>query len=627
MSFVRIHIVLVFLAVAMNTSFTTAFAAPSYDEAGCLDNNVAFVSGLGCWVYHDNGQNFDKPVRVHYYYPPNYSSGSKKVIFAMHSSSRDTSEVIERWRSHADIYGALIIAPEFNKDHYPMERHYGRGNVRDNNGDIRDRNDWTYMTIEEIFDLVRQEIPNTPNNYSIEGHSAGGQFVHRLVLMLPDARIETAVPVNPGWYLHPDEYDDYPCGISDIETLDIDLSKSYAKNLVLMLGTDDNDPNFPGLNHGACAEAQGSNRYDRGHYFYTYIEDDAVSRDHIFNWTVVDVPGVGHNADQMLESGVQAIFAETPPPSGYVLSPTQDAIVKASYPNSNYGARNELQVDGRSVKTTYMQFDLQAIQDLNRAVLRLRITDPSDGVQYVNEVVNNNWNENTLTYNNRPSTTTNITSFNGGELGSWVSIDITDHVIAMKGQTMSIAIESPDSDGLYFNSKEASEYPPELIIFDAIAPPIPPPSVQVQSPTQDATVKASYPNSNYGARDKLQVDGNSVKTTYMQFDLQALQSLSSAILRLKITDQSKGIQYVKEVASSNWNENTLTYSNRPIATTTITSFNGGGLGDWVSIDITDYVLAMKGQVMSIAIESPDSDGLYFNSKESSVNPPELVIYD
>lgn len=624
MSFIRIYFFLGILPVAMMISFTTAFAASTFDEQGCFNNSVEFVSGLGCWVYHDNGQNHDKPVRVHYYYPPNYSSGSKKVIFAMHGSERNATEVIERWKSHADIYGALVIAPEFNTDHYPLERHYGRGNVRDENGDIRDRNDWTYMTIEEIFDLVRQEIPDTPNTYSIQGHSAGAQFVHRLVLMLPDARIETAVPAGSGWYLLPDEYDDYPCGIADIEPIDMDLSKSYAKNLVLMLGTDDDDPNSPGLNHDACAEAQGSNRYDRGHYFYSFIEYDAVSRSQLFNWTVVDVPGVGHNADEMVEPGAEAIFAQTPLPSGYVLYPTQDAIVKASYPNSNYGARGELQVDGRSVKTTYMQFDLQALEALSSAVLRIKITDPSDGVQYVNKVVNNNWNENTLTYNNRPITSTNITSFNGGELGTWVSIYITDHVQTMKGQVMSIALESPDSDGLYFNSKESSESPPELVIFDAISPPSI--EVQVQSPTQDATVKANYPNSNYGVRDELQVDGNSEKTTYMQFDLQALQTLSRAILRLKITDQSRGIQYLKEVASNNWDENTLTYNNRPLTTNTITSFNGGNLGNWVTIDITDYVIAMKGQVMSIAFESPDSDGLYFSSKESSDNP-ELIIYD
>ena len=466
MPFVRIYIVLIIVATAMMSSFTTAFAVPAYDEEGCLDNSIEFVSGSGCWVYHDNGYNHDKPVRVHYYYPPNYSSGSKKVVFGIHGSSRDATEVLERWKPHADIYGALVIAPEFNKDYYPKSRQFTRGNVRNDDGDIRDKNDWTFMTIEEIFDLVRQKIPDTPSVYSIQGHSAGAQFVHRLVLMLADARIDTAVAANAGWYLLSDHNKYYPCGISDVGILGKDLKKSYAQDFVLTLGTDDDDPNNPGLNHGACAEAEGSNRYDRGHSFYTYVEDDAVFRGLMFNWTAVDVPGVGHNADQMVESGVEAIFAQTPLPSGSIFSPTQDAIVKASYPNANYGGRDELQVDGNSVKTTYMQFDLQALQALSSAVLRLKITDPSHGIQYVKEVTSSNWDENTLTYNNRPLATTTITSFNGGHLGNWVSIDITDYVISMKGQVMSIALESADSNGLYFNSKESSDDPPELVIYD-----------------------------------------------------------------------------------------------------------------------------------------------------------------
>lgn len=467
MSFVvRIHLILSIVAIAAMASFTATCAAQAYDEEGCLADRVVFDKGLGCWVYHDTGANVDKPVRVWYYYPTNYSSGSRKVLFAMHGSSRDAHEAIERWQPYADEYGALILAPEFNKREYPKGRHYNRGNVRDDGGEIRYKNDWTYMTIEEIFDLVLLEIPDAPDSYSIQGHSGGAQFVHRLVLMVPEARIETAVPANAGWYLLPDEYDDYPCGISDVAIEDNDLENSYAKDLVLTLGTDDDDPHASGLNHDECAEAQGSHRYERGHFFYTYAQADAWSRGHWFNWTVVDVPGAGHDADSMVESSADAIFGGEQLPERTTLLPTHDSIVKARYPNSNYGARNVLQVDGNSVKTTYMQFDLRAIQAVGSAVLRLKIKDPSNGIQHVRAVADNTWDEDTLTYNNRPAATTNVASINGGANGSWVSIDITDYVVAKKGQVMSIALESQDSNGLYFNSKESRSDPPELVIHD-----------------------------------------------------------------------------------------------------------------------------------------------------------------
>lgn len=464
----RTNLLLCILAIATMAWFSTASAAPSpaYDSAGCLDNAVEIETGFGCWVYHDSGANRNKPVRVWYYYPPNYSSGSKKVLFAMHGSSRDAHEAIERWQRHADAYGALIVAPEFNKRHFPKGRNYGRGNVRDDNGRIRDQNDWTYMTVEEIFDLIRSGIPNAPDSYSIQGHSAGAQFVHRMVLMLPQARIDTAVPAGAGWYLQADEFERYPCGISNINLLSDDLKTSYAKDLVVALGTHDDDPNAPGLSHDECAEAQGSDRYTRGHYFYSNAKADARSRGHRFNWTVVDVPGAGHDGDSMVETSAEFIFEETSLPNEIRLLPTQDTTVKASYPNSRYGARRTLQVDGSSLKATYMQFDLGSVQTMESAVLRLKITDPSNGVQQVRAVADNNWDEDTLTYNNRPSTSGSIASISGGANGSWVSIDLTDHVAAKKGKLMSIALVSTSSNGLYFNSKEASKDRPALVIYD-----------------------------------------------------------------------------------------------------------------------------------------------------------------
>ena len=439
---------------------------PTYDEKGCLDNGIEFSKGSGCWVYHDDGANADKPVRVWYYYPPNYSSGTKKVLFAMHGSSRQADEALERWQSDADMYGALLIAPEFTKEHYSKERNYGRGNVRDERGDIRDKRDWTFMTIEEIFDLVRREVPDAPNVYSIQGHSGGAQFVHRMALTLPEARIETAVAAGAGWYLLPDDFEDYPCGISDVELLDDEIKKSYATDLVFTLGTEDIDSDSAGLSHNECAEAQGSNRYERGHFFYQYAQGDAWQRGHTFNWDVVDVPGVGHEADGMVEAGADAIFGGPPPPEDIVLTPTQDATVKANYPRTNYGKRTELQVDGDSLKTTYMQFDLNAVKTLSSAVLRLKVTDGSRATQRIWEVASNDWDEDTLTYNNRPAATAKITSIDGGSRDSWVSIDITGYVAAHKGQVISIALESTDGNGLYFKSKEAGTDVPQLVVYD-----------------------------------------------------------------------------------------------------------------------------------------------------------------
>ena len=51
---------------------------------------------------------------------------------------------------------------------------------------------------------------NTSADYYLFGHSAGAQFVHRLLLMVPDGRYAALVAANAGWYTVPDKSIDYP---------------------------------------------------------------------------------------------------------------------------------------------------------------------------------------------------------------------------------------------------------------------------------------------------------------------------------------------------------------------------------------------------------------------------------
>jgi hypothetical protein len=281
-----------------------------------------------------------------------------------------------------------------------------------------------------------------------------------MVLLAPHYRFDTAVAANAGWYLLPDENYRYPCGIEDLPQQEIDLAAAYAGKLVLTLGTDDNDPNARWLNHGACAEMQGTNRYDRGRFFYDVARKDAFDRGLPFNWELVEVPGVGHDADGMVAAGADAILEEE---EVLVLNPTQDATVKAKYPTSNYGYRNVLQVDGSSLKTTYMAFDLRGVSEVGKALLRVNVTDPSKGVQYIHEAAHSQWSEAGLTYNSRSGIESLIATMYGGDRGE-LSIDLTDFIRDRKGRIITLVLSSPDRDGLYFESRESAS-PPELVIY------------------------------------------------------------------------------------------------------------------------------------------------------------------
>lgn len=56
----------------------------------------------------------------------------------------------------------------------------------------------SFSRIEHLFDAIRQATGNRGERYFLYGHSEGGQFVLRLLMLLPQARVQRAVVVNPG---------------------------------------------------------------------------------------------------------------------------------------------------------------------------------------------------------------------------------------------------------------------------------------------------------------------------------------------------------------------------------------------------------------------------------------------
>lgn len=150
--------------------------------------------------------------------------------------------------------------------------------------------------------------------------------------------------------------------------------------------------------------------------------------------------------------------------------------------------------------------------------------------------------------------------------------------------------------------------------------------LQTITPTADVSVDSDHPHTNYGHDATLWIDGSSKRITFMKFDLRSLTqtSINSAILRLYVRNYTKASQTVYNVPNTLWNEASVTYLNKPDLGTQIGILHGGNEGEFITINLTDYINSHKGSQAAIAIQQSGSDALGLGSKESR-QPPHLVV--
>jgi hypothetical protein len=189
----------------------------------------------------------------------------------MHGGGRNAKDYLDSWIEIAEENNLLIVAPEFeNKFSNYITNDYQEGNLFTFFGVKNPKEEWAYTVVENIFDHIKSVNTIKNENYDIFGHSAGGQFVHRMILLMPESRIGIAISANSGLYSLPKEDLKFPYGFKntgiDLKTA---LEKAYHKRLVILLGELDNDPSLATFRTTDLAMEQGANRLERGTNFYS----------------------------------------------------------------------------------------------------------------------------------------------------------------------------------------------------------------------------------------------------------------------------------------------------------------------------------------------------------------------
>ncbi|MEH1898593.1 MAG: hypothetical protein V7K94_25455 [Nostoc sp.] len=261
----------------------------NFEEDNC--SSRLLTTGEGCFVYQVKDADLSIPV---YYYLPNKLNSNTQIVFAMHGEKRNAKDYRNDWRkiynSNSDSQANFILlAPQFSQKYFPGYASYNLGNMFTKSlKRLKSQDQWAFSDIENIFDFVKKSEKLQLSTYYIYGHSAGAQFVHRMVIFMPHARIRKAVAAEAGSYTVPDKYMEYPCGLRKQignQLPPVELKTAFSTPMTIILGTKDNKLLSGEHDTYSCDAKQGSNRLNRGEYFYTQVKKIANSRKDNLSWT------------------------------------------------------------------------------------------------------------------------------------------------------------------------------------------------------------------------------------------------------------------------------------------------------------------------------------------------------
>jgi hypothetical protein len=267
--------------------------------SGLADAIAARLDGPGrvAIPFADAG-NPDRPLTLEAYRAPGYRPGGK-VVFVQHGMGRNGHEYRDFWVPAADRHGLLILAVTWGIAAWPTPETYNNGLVFDAAGAVRPEASWGYAVLPRVAAAAQAAgvMGNDPPH--LFGHSAGAQFIHRMVATSGAGPFSPVMIGNAGWYTLPDPERRFPEGLGGIG-LGGDAARRFLETpLVILAGDVDTATAGPDLPSHPAALAQGPHRFARAHAFLDAGREAAERLGAACAWRLVVAQGIGHDGAAM----------------------------------------------------------------------------------------------------------------------------------------------------------------------------------------------------------------------------------------------------------------------------------------------------------------------------------------
>jgi chitodextrinase len=186
--------------------------------------------------------------------------------------------------------------------------------------------------------------------------------------------------------------------------------------------------------------------------------DTSVSPATTYSYSVDAFDLAGNHSDPSTAVSVTTLD------SSMTFNVAEDTYVDASNTKTKYGRDSVLNVNASPEMDTYLQFNVSGLSGMQITRARLFIyTGSSSSTGFdVHEVLDNNWSEKTIRFDNAPAMGSVLASSGSFKSGDWIILDVTNFV---SGEgVFSFGVTTTSTTILSFASKESGANSAKLVL-------------------------------------------------------------------------------------------------------------------------------------------------------------------